>query len=279
MTYKEAVDLLQKNGVESPAFDAAELFCRFAGASKSELFSDPHKSYSSTELADAVKKRCERIPLQYILGEWEFFGLPFEVSADCLCPRADTEITVEETLKRLPEGARILELCTGSGCIPIAICHERQDIRAVSTDLFPDTLTIAKRNAEKNRVADRITFIKSDVFSRALNEHPESFDAIISNPPYIPTRDLSSLSPEVRHEPQAALDGGEDGLMFYREILGYYKRYLKPGGFIALEIGFDQAELIKALALENGFSCDIIKDLGGNDRCAVCQAKTTKQIK
>ena len=273
MTYKEAVKLLQKNGIEDPAFDAAELFCRFVGATKSSLLADSDKDYPSPELLEAIKKRADRIPLQYILGEWEFFGLTFEVSEACLCPRADTEVTVEEVLKRLPKNSRILELCTGSGCIPIALCHTRPDIKAISTDLFDDTLAIAKRNAELNGVADRIKFVRSDIFSDSLTDADESFDAVVSNPPYIPTDDLEALSPEVHREPRAALDGGTDGLDFYREILSHYKKYLKPDGFIALEIGYDQAEDIVALAAENSFDCTIIKDLGGNDRCAVCKMK------
>ena len=271
MTYKETIEVLRSNGIEDPAFDAAELLCRFAGVSKSALLADPNKDYGSDELLDAIRKRCERIPLQYILGEWEFFGLTFEVSEACLCPRADTEITVAEVLKRLRDGSKILELCTGSGCISISICRERRHTVAVATDLFDDTLSLAMRNAEQNGVSDRITFIRSDLFARDLSHPHEYFDAIISNPPYIPTADLDGLSPEVGHEPRAALDGGEDGMIFYREILGFYKQYLKRDGFIALEIGYDQAEKIKGIARENAFDCAIIKDLGGNDRCAVCR--------
>ena len=273
MTYREAVALLQKNQVDDPGFDAAELFCRFAGASKSALFAEPDREYDIPLLTEAIDKRCKRIPLQYILGEWEFFGLPFKVSRACLCPRADTEITVEEVLKRLPVGARILELCTGSGCIPVSICHKRRDVRATATDIFDDTLAIAAENAEANGVSDRIDFIKSNIFDRDISAPEDGFDAIISNPPYIPTHDLDSLSPEVHFEPTAALDGGEDGLIFYREILGYYKRLLKPNGFFALEIGYDQAIDIAAIAEENSLDCHIIKDLGGNDRCAVCHLK------
>lgn len=274
MTYKEAVKLLKESGIDDPRFDAAELFCRFGGVQRTALLADPDADLPSPELHAAIKKRAERIPLQYILGEWEFFGLTFEVSSACLCPRADTEITVEETLKRLPESSRILELCTGSGCIPVALCHARPDVKTVSTDLFEDTLAIAARNAERNGVADRARFVRSDIFNDTLGESEGSFDAIVSNPPYIPTADLDALSPEVHHEPLAALDGGVDGLDFYREILSHYKKYLKPDGFIALEIGYDQADGITRLAKANSFDCEIIKDLSGNDRCAVCKPKS-----
>ena len=271
MTYREAVRLLESCGVEDAAYDAAELFSFFVGVSRAELLAKGERDFDSEALSEAVKKRCERVPLQYILGEWEFFGLTLEVGPDCLCPRGDTEITVEETLKRLPRGARVLELCTGSGCIPIALCATRGDITAVSTDAFENTLALAKRNADKNGVGDRITFLLSDIFARELPYN--DFDAIVSNPPYIPTADVGGLSPEVSREPRAALDGGADGLDFYREILGYYTRYLKPHGFVALEIGYDQGDAVSALARENGLDCEIIKDLGGNDRCAVCRMK------
>lgn len=273
MTYREAVRMLKSRGVADAEYDAAELFCRFEGVTRSALLSDRDRSFDSPELKTAVKRRSEREPLQYILGEWEFFGLPFEVNEACLCPRGDTEVTVEEALKLLPNGARVLELCTGSGCIPIALCHRRADISAVSTDAFDETLAVAKRNAVKNGVSHRIEFMKSDLFARDLAELGQSFDAIISNPPYIPTKDLEGLSPEVKREPRAALDGGADGLDFYREIIGHYKRYLKPDGFIALEIGYDQGEGIVGLCNENGLDCKIVKDLGGNDRCAVCRPK------
>lgn len=271
MTYREAVRLLEESGVESAAFDAAEIFCHFEKVTKASLFSDCDKSYDSPKLLSAIERRIKREPLQYILGEWEFFGIRFEVNPSCLCPRADTEITVETVIKLLPPGARFLELCTGSGCIPIAICREREDVFAVSTDAFEDTLNVARRNAELNGVSDRIKFICSDIFKRELDAEDGCFDAIVSNPPYIPSVDVDGLSPEVQMEPKAALDGGADGLDFYREILGYYKRFLKKDGFIALEIGYDQGKAVSDIAKANLFGCILIKDLGGNDRCAVCR--------
>lgn len=273
MTYREAIKRLKECGIDSAEYDAAELFCRFGGASRMALPAERDREYDSRELEEAIEKRCGRMPLQYILGEWDFFGLTLEVCPDCLCPRGDTELTVETVLAELPPNARILELCTGSGCIPVALCSRREDVTAICTDVFENTLRVARRNAIRHRVDGRITFILSDIFARDLSIEDKSLDAIISNPPYIPTGDIEGLSPEVHCEPLAALDGGADGLDFYREILGYYRRYLKDDGFVALEIGYDQGEAIVKLAEENGFSCRVIKDLGGNDRCALCRTK------
>ena len=272
MTYRQATERLSSAGIENARGEAAMLFEEFCDASSATLLADPDRDYRSSALLSAIERRMEREPLQYILGKWDFFGLTLEVDPNCLCPRADTEITVETVIRELPQNARMLELCTGSGCIPIAVCASRCDVTSVSTDLFEPTLAIARRNAQRNGVSDRITFICSDVFARDLALEKESFDAIVSNPPYIPSKDVPRLAPEVMHEPATALDGGEDGLDFYREILGYYPVYLKKGGFIALEIGYDQGASVTELASSLGMSCQIIKDLGGNDRCALCRA-------
>jgi len=270
MTYREAVRRLKESGVDSAEFDAAELFCRFVGVTKASLLTDADREYLSNDLEEAIVRRCERMPLQYILGEWDFFGLTFEVGAECLCPREDTELTVETAIGSLPKNASVLELCTGSGCIPVAICKKRDDVRVVSTDVFENTLKLARRNAVRHGVDDRIRFVRSDIFAHDPVVADNSIDAIISNPPYIATGDIEGLSPEVHFEPTAALDGGGDGLDFYREILGYYKRFLKKDGTVILEIGYDQGSSVVGIAADNGFSCSILKDLGGNDRCAVC---------
>ena len=216
-------------------------------------------------------------PLQYILGEWYFYGLTFEVNENCLCPRADTETAVEIAIKLLPEGANFLELCTGSGCIPISICKNRADVSGVATDIFPATLDIAERNAKANQVEKNLRFVKANVFDIdywLCGEGKElvpddKFDAVISNPPYIPTRDIEDLSREVKREPIAALDGGDDGLDFYREIINKYGALLKKDGIMIFEIGFDQADQLRELSDRAGYRCEIFKDLGGNDRVCV----------
>ncbi len=277
LTYREAAKKLEKGGIENAGYEASLLFEKLFGISMAELPLAYDRDFDSGELWAAIERRLSGEPLQYILGEWYFYGLTFEVSENCLCPRADTETAVELAIKLLPRGARFLELCTGSGCIPISICKNREDTSGVATDIFPETLNIANRNAELNGVSERLQFVKSDVFDvdywisgegKPLVPD-EKFDAIISNPPYIPTKDIEKLSVEVKHEPMAALDGGDDGLDFYREIINKYRVLLKKDGIMIFEIGFDQADALKELSSSIGYSCEIFKDLGGNDRVAV----------
>ena len=277
LTYREIAEKLEKNGVESADFEASLLIEKLFGISPLEIRFDREKSYESEALREALERRLSGEPLQYILGEWYFYGLTFEVNENCLCPRPDTEILVETSIKLLPSGARFLELCTGSGCIPVSVCKSRDDVCGVATDLFPKTLEIAARNAENNGIGDRLKLVKSDVFDidfwlcgEGRELVPEGgFDAILSNPPYIPTGDIEDLSKEVKREPLAALDGGEDGLDFYREIVDKYDALLKKNGIMIFEIGFDQADQLERIAKNKGYSIEIIKDLGGNDRVAV----------
>lgn len=268
MTYRECVKALMSAGVEDARYDTSVMFCRLFGIQMAELPLIMDKNFESEELSLWVSRRTSGEPLQYIIGEWEFYGLTFEVNENCLCPRGDTELLVELAIKLLPKDAEFLELCTGSGCIPVSVCKNRPDVKGTATDLFPKTLEIAKRNADKNGVPDKIDFVLSDVFD--VDRWKDcKFDAIISNPPYIPTKDIESLSKEVKREPFAALDGGVDGLDFYRVIIGRYGKYLKKNGIMLLEIGYDQAESIKAIAADAGYTCEVYKDLGGNDRAVI----------
>ena len=277
MTYREAMEILSDSGVENGGFEAALLFSSILGIGMSSIPLLGDRDFESDALALAVKRRAEGYPLQYILGEWEFYGLPFEVCEDCLCPRPDTEVLVETAIKLIPPGGRFLELCTGSGCIPVSICKNRPDTRGIATDLFERTLGVAIRNASRNGVSDKIEFLLADVFDLEVWENgrgreliPDGgFDAIVSNPPYIPTAHVESLSREVKHEPRAALDGGEDGLDFYRFIVGEYLKYLSDDGVLIFEIGYDQGDALCKIAEENKCSCRVIKDLGGNDRVTV----------
>lgn len=268
MTYHECVSMLESAGVENARYDAGVIFGKLFDIEPAALPLLSDKDFDSDELQSFIARRASGEPLQYIIGEWEFYGLTFEVNENCLCPRADTETVVELAIKLLPKDAEFLELCTGSGCIPVSVCKKRSDVKGIATDLFPKTLDVAKRNAERNSVSDKIEFVLADVFD-ADRWQGRSFDAIISNPPYIPTNDIESLSKEVKREPIVALDGGEDGLDFYRAIIKDYKKYIKKNGYMILEIGYDQSEKIKALSIESGYSCEIYKDLGGNDRVAV----------
>ena len=267
MTYRQLCALLQEAKIENAEWDALCLMEHFCAVSPSLLRTNPDCNYENAALEDAIRRRLAHEPLQYILGEWEFYRQKYEVSPDCLIPRADTEILVETAIRLLPKGAHFADLCTGSGCIAISTLAERVDTTAVALEKFPATLSLAERNAKKNNVGARFCGILADVLSPSPDFEGTRFDAILSNPPYIPSADIKGLSPEVHAEPIAALDGGDDGLIFYRAILKNYKALLKEDGFFLFEIGFDQAEALTALGKEHNFEhIRVIRDFGGNDR-------------
>ncbi len=262
LTFFEICERLKAAGIENARGEAELLISELVG--RFSLTED----YTEQRLFAAVEKRCERYPLQYILGKWWFCRCELEVDEDCLVPRSDTEVLVEEAIKLLPNGGSFADLCTGSGCIAIAICDMRADVSGDAVELYPMTLELAKRNAVRNKVSDRLEFIDGDVLSgEVLGE--KKYSAIISNPPYIRSEVIDTLEREVLHEPRAALDGGEDGLVFYRTIVEKYQKNLTSDGHFIFEIGYDQAEDIKGIAHENGFSCTVKKDLGGCDRVAI----------
>lgn len=262
MTYTEICDMLERAGIENSRWEARllieELLFEFS----------EEKDYKSEKLECAVARRCERYPLQYIIGKWWFARCELEVDENCLVPRPDTELLVELAMKRLPEGAVFADLCTGSGCIAIALLDLRADTNAYAVELYPKTLELACRNSVKNNVSDRFEGVLGDVLKKQTLGG-RSFNAIISNPPYIRQDVIPTLEKEVQSEPHVALDGGEDGLIFYRAIVENFADNLTPEGFFLFEIGYDQAEDIKMIAAENGFSCEIYKDLGGCDRAAL----------
>ncbi len=269
-TYQTLTQALTQAGIDQPAYEASLLLEHFAGVSYATLMTDRDRVYDLPALESAITRRLSREPLQYILGEWDFYGCTFRVTPDCLIPRPDTEILVETAIKALPRGARVADLCTGSGCIAVATLYHRPDVTADALELYPQTLALATENANRNGVTDRFNPIEADLLGdgSAKLSPRAPYDAILSNPPYIPTADIAALSPEVHKEPIAALDGGEDGLVFYRAILRDYAPLVKLGGLILLEMAYDQAEDLKALAAQYlpEASVEILRDLGGNDR-------------
>lgn len=267
MTYGEMTAYLAEAGVDSPAFDAAQLLARFCGVSTALLPCEPERDYTDPDLLAALRRRGDREPLQYIIGEWSFWRETYRVAEGCLIPRADTELLVEYAVAHLPRGARFLDLCTGSGCIAISTLASRPDCEADAVDAFPVPLSLAGENARRNGVAHRLTVRQGDVLAGEGTEG--RYDAIVSNPPYIVRDVLSTLEPELAHEPMTALDGGEDGLLFYRAILTHYRVALASGGCFIFEIGYDQAEALRGLAEEHRMRCKIFRDLGGCDRMAV----------
>lgn len=212
---------------------------------------------------EALNRLEDGDPFAYVIGEWYFYSETYKVSPDCLIPRPDTEHIVDYLIKNLPENAVFADLCTGSGCIAISTLKHRPDVKAIAIDISEGALALAKENSALNGVSDRISFVKKDVLKGdCLSDM--ILDAISANPPYIPSGVIPTLSEQVRREPIIALDGGGDGLDFYRVIFDSYKRNVKSGGFIVCEIGYDQGEAAKEL-----FGCKIYKDYGGNDRVAV----------
>ena len=269
-SYRTLTDALAREGIDEPSLEASLLLEHFAGVTYATLMTDRDRLYDVPDLEAAVVRRLSREPLQYILGEWEFMGSSFAVSPDCLIPRPDTEILVETALGLLPRNAHVADLCTGSGCIAVSTLVHRPDVTADALELYPKTLALATENAARNGVSDRFTPIEADLLDggRDLLTSRAPYDAILSNPPYIPTANIRDLSPEVQREPVAALDGGEDGLTFYRAILRDYAPLVKPGGYILLEMGYDQAHALRELAAAYlpHAEVEILRDLGGNDR-------------
>lgn len=217
---------------------------------------------------EMLTRRENRIPLQHITGSQEFMGLNFVVNEHVLIPRQDTEILVEQAWKSAKGEKRILDMCTGSGCILISLLHLLPQCSGVGVDISKDALTVAKKNGESIlQDKEQIQWIESDLFTNVQGE----FDIIVSNPPYIRTKVIEELMPEVKeHEPILALDGLEDGLYYYKRITEEASGYLKAGGMIFYEIGYDQAEDVSTLLKSNGYTeIEVIRDYAGLDR-VVC---------
>ena len=259
--------------------DARLLLEHVCGTSLQTLLLDGDRSVSGPEAElykTLIERRCNREPLAYILGKWDFMGLEFGVSRDVLIPEQDTENLVEEVMREICDGDRILDLCTGSGCILLSLLHYSNGSTGVGTDLSEDAVAAARKNAGRLGLSDRSDWRTGDLFE-AL-QPGERFDIIVSNPPYIRRETIGELAPEVRiHEPRMALDGGEDGLDFYRRIIPGAADRLVTGGMLFLEIGYDQAEQVSALMEDAGYyEVRTIKDYGGNDRI-VCGIKSIHQ--
>lgn len=267
--YNEAISRLQNAGITDAKSDVNLLFYYLLGYDRNYLFMHANDEIDNEKvniILEAIRKREDRIPLQHITGKQEFMGLEFLVSSDVLVPRFDTENLVEEALIYANDGDKVLDMCTGSGCIIISIMQYKNDIQGFASDISDAALEMAKKNALKHE--KDITFIKSSMFDE-IDE--TGFNIIVSNPPYIKTSVIESLMDEVKeHDPYIALDGGEDGLVFYREIVNKSREHLKNFGYLLVEIGYDQGEDVKKLFEENGFSDVCVKkDLSGNDRVVI----------
>lgn len=306
--YEEGKAILAGMSPVNPdaALDARILLEAVCGTSLTTLMADGD-SYAVTDEQVAnyrayIRRRAAHEPVAYILGNQDFMGLSFDISPDVLIPEQDTENLVEEAMKDLHDGDRVLDLCTGSGCILLSLLHYSNETAGVGTDLSAAALAVARKNADKLGLAERCSFLEGDLFGAlettgvdtagAVNRTGAGvgsdfaadktggdgtvergkaslrFDMIISNPPYIPTDVIPTLMPEVsRSEPHMALDGGADGLVFYRRIAEEAPRYLVKGGVLLLETGFDEAGAVRDLLAAQGFTdLRVVKDYGSLDR-------------
>ncbi|MDR3349156.1 MAG: peptide chain release factor N(5)-glutamine methyltransferase [Acidaminococcales bacterium] len=274
----ELIDLTKRyfigRSVENPRLDAEMLLCHILGKDRVYLyvhFDQPLEEAEIDAYRELVRRRAGGEPIAYITGRKSFMGMEFAVSPDVLIPRPETEFLAEAAIKYCRgKKARFLDAGTGSGALAISVLRSCPDARAVALDISLAALGLAKKNAEKFSLAGRIEFINSDIGDFFDCADAEKFDLIISNPPYVPSGEIAALSREVRKEPLLALDGGRDGLRFYRLILGRGKRLLAAGGSIFLEIGSTQAAAVSDMAREAGFArCAVIKDYAGLDRTAL----------
>ena len=267
--YNHTKQKLQKAGIEDSVFEAKFIIKHITGLNNSQILTEYTKEltpFQENNLTAILRQREIRYPLQYILGEWAFYKYNFKVGVGVLVPRSDTEILVEECVEFLKdkENPKVLDLCAGSGCIGISLAKDYPDSAVVLVEKYEE----AKRDIDQNIALNNAhnTFaILGDIFEGTANN--EKYDLIVSNPPYIPPCEMDIISPETRFEPETALLGGEDGLLFYRAIIENYKNSLKDGGMLAFEVGINEAEAVKSCLLDNGFAkITITKDLNGIDR-------------
>lgn len=279
MTYREwyqtGEEKLHRAGIDEAGLDARLLLEFVCGTDRNTLLVHGDRPLSITEQEQyrtALERRANHIPLQQITGIQNFMGLDFLVNEHVLIPRQDTEVLVEEVLKNLHDGMGILDMCTGSGCILISLLHYSNDCHGVGVDLSAEALEIAEENAgkllgkrqEQSERAGTVSFLQSNLFEKVTGK----YEVIVSNPPYIRPDVIKTLMPEVReHEPMMALDGGTDGLDFYRKITEQSREYLTGGGMLFFEIGYDQSHAVVELMQAAGFKqIRVVKDYAGLDR-------------
>ena len=274
MTYRECYEqgcrTLQAAGIEEAILDARLLLEAVCGTDRNDLLvhgEQPVAPQAEEKYLKWIRQRAEHIPLQQLTGEQDFMGLTFSVNEHVLIPRQDTEILVEEVLKELHDGMRVLDMCTGSGCILLSLMHYSNDCEGLGVDLSAEALEVAERNVLKvltPEKAEHVQFLQSDLFEKL----EDKFEIIVSNPPYIASAEVEKLMPEVRdHEPRMALDGTEDGLYFYRRIIKEAGKHLVSSGMLFFEIGYDQGQAVSELMRTQGYrEVQVVQDYAGLDR-------------
>lgn len=270
MTIKECIDygIEKLNNIEDKSLKVRIILAHFLGVDKNYLLTHDSQVLSKveeTEFKNAIEKLSNNVPLQYITGIQEFYGLKFKVNENVLIPRFDTEILVEEVLKVAKSEHKILDMCTGSGILAITTAKKVEKTKVYASDISKDALKLAKENADAHQV--KVKFIESDLFE---NIEEKDFDIIMSNPPYINKKDMENLDEQVKKEPEIALYGGIDGLDFYKKITEHGYKYLKKGGYLFFEIGYDQGKEVISILKENNFkNVRCVKDLHGLDRVII----------
>lgn len=270
MTVREIEKALAKCGIDEARTEARLIAEHLSGKSAASLLADPSFDISGDRLDEIITRRRERYPLQYLLGEWEFCGLPFTVTPGCLIPRPDSEILAEKAAAVLPESGKILDLCTGTGCILAAALKLSGNTRGTAVDLFPGVCEVAVKNLA--RLSLDCEVITGDA-TTDLFPADVKFDVITANPPYVTADEMKTLSPELSFEPEAALTDGGDGLSIIRKIIEIYKNHLAPGGTMLIEHGASQAADVAAIAEKNGMTSEVLRDYGGHDRVTVMKKK------
>ena len=267
---------LKRSGIEAYALEARVLVASAAGKTVQELLRDL-SLYTTSQVEEQVNaytaRRLAGEPVAYITGDWEFYGLPMKVTKDVLIPRSDTELLVDlvkQALTGYKMDARVLDLCCGSGCITCAVGHELPATKLVAVDLSASALEICRANVNLNRLSTRVICLQAD----ATASPPlgiGNFDVIVSNPPYIPSKEIATLDTSVKdYEPIWALDGGKDGLRFYKSIIKFWKTLLRPDGLLIFEVGEGQAEKVAEMLMAAGFtSTSVHQDTRGTDRAVV----------
>ena len=284
--FKNISDIFKNGEIINSDRETEILLSYFLKMNRSSIYINSDRELKvaeKLELVDMVKKRLKRIPIQYITRHQEFMGMDFLIESGVLIPRPETEILVEEAIKKIKnykysDNIKVADLGTGAGVIAISIANFINNITVYATDISKKSLQIALKNAQKHDCKDKIIFLQGDLFEPFKNKIEKlSLEAIISNPPYIDSYDFKSLPPEVKNnEPKIALFGGIDGLEYYRKIIRKSPQYLKKKGFLALEVGAGQARKVKELILkENNFNQDIeiIKDYLGIERVVIAYRK------
>lgn len=280
-------DYFKKNGIESARLDAELLLGYILNKSRLQLYLDFEQIVATEYLAqyrELIKKRVERVPVAYLTNHKEFMSLSFYVDESVLIPRPETEVLVETVLKLQSDGCKVLDLGTGSGAIAIALATQRAEWKFVATDISTEALVVAKKNAQRHEVAERITFLQGDLFEPLQVEHPDEdgdefmkFDCIVSNPPYISSSEIPALMPEVRdYEPRIAIDGGSTGLDFIDRLVAESPKFLTENGRLVFEFGYQQGDAVRNLIQSNPqyTDCNIIKDYAGIERVVIARVSS-----